>query len=174
MFGSNKAYSSSSNEYFSARAVGMIIIYTIIFLKSVCQRSQTAGHNSCSIVSGNVSNCSHHLIVYILSRVCVSIRPSICFIRENIQNFSEYCAAHASGELNISIDAANCGHGSSPPTSQNGNELSVDNILWSRLICSRTVGMTTTWTATTAVKTATTRVYTFAAWKNNQQCRIVF
>ena len=39
-------------------------IYTIIFLKSVCQRSQTAGRNSCSIVSGNVSNCSHRLTVY--------------------------------------------------------------------------------------------------------------
>ena len=30
-------------------------IYTIICLKSVCRRSQTAGRNSCSIVSGNVS-----------------------------------------------------------------------------------------------------------------------
>ena len=39
------------------------IIYTIICL-SVCQRSQTAGRNSCSIVSGNVSNCSHRLTVY--------------------------------------------------------------------------------------------------------------
>ena len=39
-------------------------IYTIVFLKSVCQRSQTAGRNSCSIVSGNVSNCSHRLTVY--------------------------------------------------------------------------------------------------------------
>ena len=35
-------------------------IYTIILHKSVClsvcRRSQTAGHNSCSIVSGDVSN----------------------------------------------------------------------------------------------------------------------
>ena len=31
---------------------------------SVSRRSQTAGHNSCSIVSGNVSNCSHRLTVY--------------------------------------------------------------------------------------------------------------
>ena len=30
---------------------------------SVCQRSQTAGRNSCSFVSGNVSNCSHRLTV---------------------------------------------------------------------------------------------------------------
>ena len=31
-------------------------IYTIICLKSVCRRSQTAGRNSCSIASGDVSN----------------------------------------------------------------------------------------------------------------------
>ena len=34
-----------------------IIIYTIILLKSVFRCSQTAGRNSCSIVSGDVSNC---------------------------------------------------------------------------------------------------------------------
>ena len=34
-------------------------IYTIILLTSVCRRSQTAGRNSCSIVSGDVSNCSY-------------------------------------------------------------------------------------------------------------------
>ena len=47
------------------------IIYSILFLKSVClyvsRRSQTAGRNSCSIVSGNVSNCSHRLTVYPLT-----------------------------------------------------------------------------------------------------------
>ena len=36
-------------------------IYTIILLKSVCQRSQSAGRNSCLIISGNVSNCSYRL-----------------------------------------------------------------------------------------------------------------
>ena len=45
-----------------------VIIYTIIYLKSVSlsvsRRSQTAGRNSCSVVSGNVSNCSHRLTVY--------------------------------------------------------------------------------------------------------------
>ena len=40
------------------------IIYTIILLKSVCRCSQTAGCNSCSIVSGNVANCSYRLTVY--------------------------------------------------------------------------------------------------------------
>ena len=39
-------------------------IYTIILLKSVRRCSQTAGRNSCSIVSGNVSNCSYRLKVY--------------------------------------------------------------------------------------------------------------
>ena len=41
-----------------------IHIYTIILLKSVCRRSQTAGRNSCSIVSGDVSNCSYRLTVH--------------------------------------------------------------------------------------------------------------
>ena len=52
--------------YLFGRAVSSchVPIYTIIFLKSVCQRSQTAGRNSCSIISGNVSNCSHRLTVY--------------------------------------------------------------------------------------------------------------
>ena len=39
-------------------------IYTIIFLKSVCQHSQTAGRNSCTIILGNVSNCSHRMTVH--------------------------------------------------------------------------------------------------------------
>ena len=39
-------------------------IYTIILLKSVCRRSQTAGRNSCSIVSGDVSNCSYRLKIH--------------------------------------------------------------------------------------------------------------
>ena len=43
-------------------------IYTIIFHKSVClsicRLSQTAGRNSCSIVSGDVSNWSYRLTVH--------------------------------------------------------------------------------------------------------------
>ena len=38
--------------------------YNIILLKSVCLCSQTVGHNSCSIVSGDVSNCSYCLTVH--------------------------------------------------------------------------------------------------------------
>ena len=40
------------------------LLYLYYNLLSVCQRSQTAGRNSCSIVSGNVSNCSHRLTVH--------------------------------------------------------------------------------------------------------------
>ena len=36
-------------------------IYAIILLKSVCRSSQTTGRNSCSIVSGDVANCSYRL-----------------------------------------------------------------------------------------------------------------
>ena len=72
---------------------------------------------------------------YILSRVRVSIRPNNFLCAKNIHNCSEYRVAHASGQLNRTSDAGNCGHGSSPPTSRNGNELSGDNIL-SRLIAS--------------------------------------
>ena len=36
----------------------------MILLKSVCRRLQTAGRNSCSIVSGDVSNCSYRLTVH--------------------------------------------------------------------------------------------------------------
>ena len=39
-------------------------IYTISILKSVCQCSQTAGRNSCSIISGDVSNCSYRPTVH--------------------------------------------------------------------------------------------------------------
>ena len=52
------------------------IIYSIILLKSVClsvgRRSQTAGRNSCSIVSGNVSNCSYRLTVRPVTSSCLS------------------------------------------------------------------------------------------------------
>ena len=39
-------------------------MYTIILLKSVCRRSQTAGRNSCSIFSGDVSNGPYLLKAY--------------------------------------------------------------------------------------------------------------
>ena len=42
--------------YYIHKIILEIFIYTIILHKSVCQRSQTAGRNSCAIVSGDVSN----------------------------------------------------------------------------------------------------------------------
>ena len=42
-----------------SRVCTHIYIYTIICLKYVCRRSQTAGRNSCSIASGDVSNWSN-------------------------------------------------------------------------------------------------------------------
>ena len=44
----------------------VVIIYTKILLMSVCRCSQTAGHNSCSIVSGDVSNCSYRLTIHLV------------------------------------------------------------------------------------------------------------
>ena len=35
--------------------------YIIILLKPVCRRSQSTGSSSCSIVSGDISNCSYRL-----------------------------------------------------------------------------------------------------------------
>ena len=75
-------------------------------------------------------------IMHCWYRVRVSIRPSVFLYAKNIQSYSEYRVAHASGQLNRTSDAGNCAHGSSPRASRNGNELSVDNILWSRLIAS--------------------------------------
>ena len=60
--------------------ITIIIIYTII--ESVCRCYQTAGRNSCLVVSGDVSNCSYRL-QYILSRVRISVRPSIFIYAKN-------------------------------------------------------------------------------------------
>ena len=60
-------------------------IYTIILLKSVCRCSQTAGRNYCSIVSGDVSNCSYRLTVHPL----VSVRPSIFFMRKTLKTLGK-------------------------------------------------------------------------------------
>ena len=38
--------------------------YYVTLLKSDCRCSQTAGRNSCSIVSGDISNCSYRLTVH--------------------------------------------------------------------------------------------------------------
>ena len=48
----------------SRNLIDFITIYTIILLNSVCLFSQTTGRNSCSIVSGDISNCSYRLTVH--------------------------------------------------------------------------------------------------------------
>ena len=57
-----------SSVYIQSKQTWYRIIYTIILFKSVCMYvcrcSQTAGRNSCSIVSGDVSNCSYRLTVH--------------------------------------------------------------------------------------------------------------
>ena len=62
------------------------LYYNSPFSLSVCRRSQTAGRNYCSIISGDVSNFNRIVWQYILSRVRVSVWPSNFFIREKLQN----------------------------------------------------------------------------------------
>ena len=61
--------------------VNWYYIYTIILLKSACRRSQTADRNSCSIVSGDVSNCSYRLKVHPVTSSHLSSASNF-FIRE--------------------------------------------------------------------------------------------
>ena len=64
-----------------------------------------------------------------MSRVRVSIRPSIFLYAKNIKTIANRRRPRdASGQLNRTSDAGNSGHGSSLPTSRNANELSGDNI----------------------------------------------
>ena len=60
--------------------VALYGIYTII-LQSICQCSQTAGRNSCSIVSGDISNCSYRLTVHPVTSSRLSSTYHFC-IRE--------------------------------------------------------------------------------------------
>ena len=88
-----------------------------------------------------ITKSSNFFLIVIWPAVCLAsiwLSFTVCCLEylNNIQNYSEYRVTHASGQLNRTSDACNCGHGSSPPTSRNGNELSGDNILWSRLIAS--------------------------------------
>ena len=59
-------------------------------LKSVCRCSQTTGRNSCSIVSGDISNSTVRIVwQYILSRVRVSVWPSIFLYAKNTQTLGQ-------------------------------------------------------------------------------------
>ena len=71
----------------------LTFIYTIILLKSVClsvrRRSQTAGHNSCSIVSGDVSNCSYRLTVHPVTSSRLSSVQQFFYMRKPSINYHE-------------------------------------------------------------------------------------
>ena len=54
---------------------------------SVSRRSQTAGRNSCSIVSGNVSNCSYRLTVYPVTSSRLSSAWQFLYTRKTIINY---------------------------------------------------------------------------------------
>ena len=64
-------------------------IYTVILLKSVCLRSQTTGRNSCSIVSGDVSNCSYRMKVHPVTSSRLSSAYQFFLHAKNIHNFGE-------------------------------------------------------------------------------------
>ena len=63
-----------------------INIYTINLIESVCSSSQTAGRSSCSIVSGDVSNCSHRLKVLSLTGSRLSSAYTFFYLRKSCRN----------------------------------------------------------------------------------------
>ena len=91
--------------------------------------------NSCSIVSGDVSNCSYRLTVgtYILSSVRVSIRPRFFLYAKNTQKLSRRptpaqvffeCAGHGRSIASDNMSGNNSDH-SDERLSQNGNNESL-------------------------------------------------
>ena len=56
--------------------------HTIILLKSVCRCSETAGRNSCSVVSGDVSNCSYRLTVHPVTSSNLSLALQLFYTRK--------------------------------------------------------------------------------------------
>ena len=66
-------------------SIFLVLIYTIILLKSVCRRSQTAGGNSCSFVSGDVSSESTSCHEF-----TSQFGLAIFLYAKNIQNLEEF------------------------------------------------------------------------------------
>ena len=77
-------------------------ICTISILNlSNCRCSQTAGRNSCSIVSGDFSNCSYRLMVLPLTSSHLSSAPASNFLEaKNIDKLSRKSTRRASVHLN--------------------------------------------------------------------------
>ena len=59
-----EAYEEQYNTLDTAEGNKIIYMWQHLYYNSVCRCSQTAGRNSCSIVSENVSNGSYHMTVY--------------------------------------------------------------------------------------------------------------
>ena len=108
------------------------LICTIIPLKYVCRCSQTTGCNSCSIVSGDVSNCSYRLSFRHLTNPYLS-SPSNLFYSWETSNNSWTLSRRTSVQLN------------EPATE-------ITTITVNR---QRPPGTATTWAATTVVIAAT-------------------
>ena len=67
-----------------------VVRITIILLKSLCCCSQTAGCNSCSIVSGDVSNCSYRLTVHPVTSLRLSSAYPFLLYAKTPKNYREY------------------------------------------------------------------------------------
>ena len=128
--------SNSGNGALSSK-MSQFASHAIILLKSVCL-SVFANCRS-QFLLDRLGKCLQLFVSsdsIILHEFASQFGLAFFLYAKNIQNYSEYCVAHARGQLNRTSVAGNCGHDSSPPTSRNGNELSGNNILWSRLIAS--------------------------------------
>ena len=71
---------------------------------SVCRRSQTEGRNSCSIVSGNVSNCSYSLKAHPFTSSRLSSAYQCFYTREH-PKYRGNRVASACGYLNCQRSA---------------------------------------------------------------------
>ena len=61
--------------------VSNFLIYTVIIIMYVCRCSQTAGRNSCSIVSGDISNSSYRLTVHPVKSSPISSADTFLFAK---------------------------------------------------------------------------------------------
>ena len=73
---------------------------------------------------------------YILSRVWVSIRRSIFLYAKNIQNYSEYRVAHASGQLNRTSNTGTAVMVHRHRRAGTAMQWAATTLMWSRLISS--------------------------------------
>ena len=77
-----KAAAPIGRRNFAPTGTQDLTMYTIIPLKSVCRNSQNVGPNSCSIVSGDVSNCSYREKVLTLTSSYLSSVSQFFYTRK--------------------------------------------------------------------------------------------